>query len=91
MGSNQTPHSVSFAISETEITARFGYILYRRSIEREKLGSMSITVRMAKWSKTQCCENFSTEIEYSAALMWAWVQIPLLTVSVLRFLKSALL
>ena len=51
MGSNQTPHSVSFAISEIEITARLVYVLYRRSIKREKLFSMSITVRMAEWSK----------------------------------------
>ena len=51
MGSNQTPHSVRFANSEIEITARFTYVLYRRSIKREKLGSMSITVRMAEWSK----------------------------------------
>ena len=51
MGSNQTSHSVSFAISEIEITARFGYVPYRRSIKREKLGPTSITVRMAEWSK----------------------------------------
>ena len=51
MGSNQTPFSVSFARSKIEITARFGYVLYRRSIKREKVGSMSITVIMAEWSK----------------------------------------
>ena len=51
MGSKQTPRSVIFAISEIEITARFAYVLYRRSIKREKLGYMSITVRMAEWSK----------------------------------------
>ena len=51
MGSNQTPVSVSIASSKIEITARFGYVLYRRSIKREKLGSLSITVRMAEWSK----------------------------------------
>ena len=51
IGSNQTPHSVSFAISEIEITARFGNVLYRRGMEREKLGCMSTTVMMAEWSK----------------------------------------
>ena len=51
MDSSETPHSVSFAISEIEITARFAYALYPRSAKREKLGSMSITVRMAEWCK----------------------------------------
>ena len=51
MGSNQNPHSVIFAISEIEMTARFAYLLYRRSIKREKLDSVSLTARMAEWSK----------------------------------------
>ena len=32
MGSNETPHNVSFAISEIEITARFAYVLYIEKI-----------------------------------------------------------
>ena len=51
VGSNPTPDSVSFAISEIEITARFAYVLYLRRVESEKLSSMPITVMMAEWSK----------------------------------------
>ena len=50
MGSNQTPVNVSFASSKIEITAKFVYVLQRRSIKKEKLGSLSITVRMAEWT-----------------------------------------
>ena len=49
--SNQTPDNVSFGISIIHMTVSFAYFRYLRFIRKEKSGSMSITVRMAEWSK----------------------------------------
>ena len=51
VGSNPTPDSVSFAISKIDMSVSFTYFPYLRFIRKEKSREISITVRMAEWSK----------------------------------------
>ena len=51
MGSNSTPDSVSFAISEIHMSVSFYYFPDLRFITREKSDDIPIIVRMAEWSK----------------------------------------